>query len=102
MANLKISPTADSDLNEISQYLAVEQDNPEAADRVIRAVMDTLLLLPNFPRLGTVCHEFSDLFPNLQSITVEGYLLYYRRNEEMIDVIRIVSSRRERRRALED
>lgn len=101
MLTLNISPKADSDLNEIGHYLGVEQHNPEAANRIIQSIMETLLLLPQFPQLGKSCTEFTDLIPNLMFLTAEGYLLYYRCDEDSIDVIRIVHSHRERRRVLE-
>lgn len=99
---LRISPQADDDLSEIGRYIAQEHRNPEAARHLLDSIMETLLLLPQFPSLGKCCTDFDDRLPGLMTVTIEGYLLYYQIHGTTIDVLRVVHSRRDRRRALEN
>lgn len=98
MMHLVISPAADDDLTAIWRYIGVEKGNVEAAINILESIRDTLLLLPRFPQLGRSCTEFEDYVPNLKSLAVEGYVIYYRLTDDGIDVGRVVNARRERER----
>ena len=101
MARLVISPTAQDDLQEIRHYLAVENDNIDAALNLLQAIREALLLLTRFPQMGRRCREFEKYVPGLMMIPVQGYVIYYHRtNDNVIEVGRIVHMRRERERII--
>ncbi len=96
MIRIVISPQAEEDLTTIWHYLGVENGNVDAATRVLEAIRDTLLMLPEFPRLGRPCPEFSTAVPNLFRLSIEGYVVYYRLIGGRLEVGRIVHERRNR------
>ena len=81
MANLVISPEAEQDLIDIWLYIA--EDQPINADRFLERIEQTAQKLAEFKTLGT---DRLDLIPNLKSFPV--YVLYYRPNEDGIELVR--------------
>ncbi|MDF0601509.1 type II toxin-antitoxin system RelE/ParE family toxin [Psychromarinibacter sp. C21-152] len=91
MADLRLSVRALDDLRSIDAYLA--ERNPEAARRVIGSIRHTLDLLSDFPHLGPKSRHGNlryCLEPRYQ------YLIYYRTDGAVIDVLYILHPRRSR------
>ncbi|MEM9409865.1 MAG: type II toxin-antitoxin system RelE/ParE family toxin [Planctomycetota bacterium] len=99
---LTFSQLALQDLDRTWIYLAIEAENPDAADRVVLKIRDTILLLPTFPNLGRECLEIQDRIPFLRCITVDGFIVYYRLDGDSVAIGRIVHSRRNREKIMFD
>ncbi|MFN0136092.1 MAG: type II toxin-antitoxin system RelE/ParE family toxin [Phycisphaerae bacterium] len=69
---VELSPAADSDLLEIWHYVA--SDNPTAADRLLESLSAASRQLATMPLSGRVR---SDLLPELRSLAVGMYVVYY-------------------------
>jgi plasmid stabilization system protein ParE len=69
---LRFSPQATQDLIDIADYIRAE--NPPAAERVRSAILETLQLLAEFPRLGR--RQSVDGVRKLVTRRY-GYLVYY-------------------------
>src|SRR5438270_4111945 len=70
MNQFRVSPGARSDLDEIWFYIA--QDNPEAADKLIQAIVLRFLKLAAMPELGRSREELS---PRLRSFPVGRHVI---------------------------
>jgi toxin ParE1/3/4 len=81
-----LSPSAESDLENIVSYIA--QHNQEAAIRVGDALVSRAELLAQFPQMGRVVPEFSQL--DLREVIYRSYRIIYRTNvaTQMIEVVR--------------
>lgn len=97
---LIVSHEADDDLQAIWKYIGIEKGNADAANRILLDIRDAILLLPRFPHLGRSCPEFHPYVPDLKCMNVEGYVIYYRIDDEIVYVGRIVHSRREQERII--
>ena len=90
MTELCIAPQAEMDLDDIWFYIA--QDQPETADRYIDHLVDIALKLAVTPGMG-VCR--SELGASLQSFPVGRYILFYRRSEDGIELVRVLPAARD-------
>jgi toxin ParE1/3/4 len=85
-----LHPEAFSDLDDIRGYIA--QQNPDAADRVITEIFDTIRSLVPFPHQG---QRRPDLTSRpLRFTLVRQYLIAYAPNEKPIWVVAVMHARR--------
>jgi len=86
----RLSPAARSDLDGIWFYIA--QDDPEAADKFIRAIVSRFPKLAAMPELGRQREELS---PRLRSFPVGRYVIFYRPMENGIEIARVLHGARD-------
>ena len=93
MAIVKISHLAELDLAEIWDYIST--DNINAADKTISKLYLKLENLSDFPSMGRDC---SDLQPVLRVYTIDNFEAYYKIGNDIIDIVRIIHSKRDKYR----
>ena len=91
MARLVISPLAETDLNEILDYIA--QDKPEAALRWVEKIRKTCQFIAEHPEIGERRPEFKT--GEFRSTLVGNYVVFYRPIPDGIEVARVVSGARD-------
>ena len=79
-------PRAETDLVEIWSYIA--DDNEPAADRLLGRVDGELKMLLEHPQAGRLRPE---LKPELRSLPVGNYVVFYRPTPDGIEVVRVLS-----------
>jgi plasmid stabilization system protein ParE len=85
-----LHPEAFADFDEIRDFIA--QKNPDAADRVISEIFDTIRGLVPFPHRG---HRRPDLSSRpLRFTLVREYLIAYAPEEEPLWVVAVMHGRR--------
>ena len=85
-----LHPEAYADLDDIRGYIA--QDSPDAADRVMSEIFDSIRGLVPFPHQG---HRRLDLtLRPLRFILVREYLIAYAPDEKPLWVIAVMHGRR--------
>ena len=93
MAELKLVQLAQQDLKDIWRGLA--EYRLEIADQKIRRITKKLELLRQFPLAG---RQRDDLLPNIRSIPVDQFLVFYRILQEsdrtIVEINRIVDGKR--------
>jgi toxin ParE1/3/4 len=90
MNRYRVSDEARSDLDEIWFYIA--QDNPDAADAFIRAVISRFPRLAKMPHLGRLREELSS---HLRSFPVGRYVIFYRPFDNGIEIVRVLHGARD-------
>ena len=90
MNQYRISDAARKDLDEIWLYIA--EDNIEAADRFIRALVSRFPLLASRMQLG---RERKDLGESLRSHPVGNYIIFYRSMPSGIEIVRVLHGARD-------
>ena len=83
-------PQAETDLDDIWWHIA--QDNPDAADRLLDNIDERCATLAQFPYIGTSRDE---LLPNLRSLPVGNYLIFYLPLSDGIEVVRVLPGMRD-------
>ena len=90
MAQVLRTRQAHIDLLEIWTHMA--DSNPRAADRLLENIGRTCEALAEFPRMG---RSRPELAPELRSIPVGDYIIFYRPVEEGIQVVRVLHGARD-------
>jgi plasmid stabilization system protein ParE len=91
MIRAKFSPKAARDLDEISGYISA--DNPGAADRVRRIILNTADLLAQHPELGRRVRKAAARHLQIRWFVVpkfRNYLIFYQPFQETIVVVRVL------------
>jgi toxin ParE1/3/4 len=90
MNQYRVSETARSDLDEIWFYIA--QDDPEAADKFMRALVSRFPLLASMPEMG---QQREELAARLRSFPVGNYIIFYRPMENGVEISRVLHGARD-------
>jgi toxin ParE1/3/4 len=91
----RVAPRARADLDEIWHYIATESGSEQAADRTVDSILDRLLLLSRWPRLG---RSRNDLRRGLRSYGIGNYVIFYRISRAGVVILRVLHARRDIRR----
>lgn len=87
------SPIAVADLDAAWEWLAIENDEPTAADKTVEAILNRMDVVAAFPLasapLGSVCQIRSDW----RFVSERGYLISFRVTERRIYVDRVLSGK---------
>ena len=90
MNQYRVSDAARSDLDKIWFYVA--QDNVDAADRFLRAIVSRFPKLAAMPQIGRAREELS---PRLRSFPVGRYIIFYRPMENGVEIVRVLHGARD-------
>lgn len=90
MSHFSLSTLADSDLDEIWNYIA--QDNPDNATQFLLKLMDRFYLLASNPMIGTSRPSFG---PGMRMFPYENYSIFYILVEGGVEIIRVLHSARD-------
>ena len=90
MARVLKRPLAENGLDEIWLYIA--QDNPDSADAFLDKIEERCQALAQFPFIGT---NRDELMPDLRSLPVGNYLIFYMPIEDGIVVVRVLHGMRD-------
>jgi toxin ParE1/3/4 len=89
---LLITPRAAADLEEIGDYIAL--DNPAAAVRMIDRLEEVSILLSERPRIGT---SRDDIAKGVRAFPVGNYLILFRTLADGVEIVRYVHGARQMR-----
>lgn len=90
MRRYRLAPAAENDLALIFDYIA--QRNPDAADRLMDAMVQAFDRLADHPKLGHRRTDLTDL--PVRFWTVREYMIVHR-GEEHIEILRVLHGRRD-------
>jgi toxin ParE1/3/4 len=90
MASYRISRDAQLDIQEIQDYIA--KWNPLNAIRFADKIRDTIRILADAPHIG---RKRDDLMTGLRTHPLGNYSIFYRPFREYIEVVRVISARRD-------
>jgi toxin ParE1/3/4 len=90
MKRYLINVLATHDLNEIADYFTT--NNIEAGERFFQEFSGRCQQLVNFPNLG---RTYIEIRPDLRGLALDGYIIFYRILDDGIEILRVVSGRRD-------
>ena len=91
MIRARFSPKAAHDLDEVSHHIAA--DNPEAAERVRRTILNTADFLAQHPELGRRIRNAAPRHAQIRWFVVprfHNYLIFYQPFQETVMVVRVL------------
>ncbi|MBL8661749.1 MAG: type II toxin-antitoxin system RelE/ParE family toxin [Candidatus Odyssella sp.] len=90
MSRFRLLPAALADLAEIRDYIA--EHNPAAAAAMLERIEDRCRFFARFPGAG---RNRADIRPGLHSFVVGRHVVFYRRGEAAIDIVRVLHRARD-------
>ena len=90
MTSYIISPLASRDLDDIFDYFA--EFSVDAGERFVDDFNQKCRNLVSFPNIGRV---YTEVDTSLRGIPLSGYIIFYRVNENLIEIVRVVSGYRD-------
>lgn len=91
----RVSKDAEKDLDEIFAYWA-QRANPDAAERLIDAIVERFWLLAEYPEAGREC---DDIAKDVRCFPAGKYLIYYRRVRRGVEIAHVFRGARNQSRA---
>jgi toxin ParE1/3/4 len=88
----RLAPQARGDLDDIWSYVARETGSVGIADDLVDSVVERILLLASYPRLG---RARDDLRSGLRSYPAGRYVIIYQIKSEDVLILRILHGRRD-------
>lgn len=76
--NVKFSPLAQDDLEDIYSYISSDLSSPRSAKRTIDEILDRISLLVRFPQSGTPLSSIYAVKSEYRYVRSGNYLTFYR------------------------
>jgi toxin ParE1/3/4 len=90
MAELIFAVQANADLEEITDYISI--DNTSAAERLFDRILKTCRLLAASPGLG---RERKEIWPHIRSFAVAEYVIFYSPLPQGVLILRVIHGSRD-------
>ena len=100
MYKLKISPEAKDDLVEIKNYISQDLCNQQAAENLVSKIINKISGLSDHPGIGAPLSSVVDINTDYRFLVCANYLIFYRCEDEIVFVSRILYGRRDYTRIL--
>jgi toxin ParE1/3/4 len=88
----RVLRTSQAELDRVEIALRIARDNPAAADHLLETIDEKCRLLAQMPEMG---RKRPDLAPDLRSLPVSNYVIFYRPVSGGIQVIRVLHGARD-------
>ena len=95
MFEVKVSPQAAEDLLEIKNYIENELQNPIAAHNTVSAIVEAYEKLSEFPEAGISVERYVSFPTDYKFVLAKNYSIFYRIENNIVRVIRIMYSKRD-------
>ena len=95
MAKLRINPLATEDLIKIKDYITKELENPTAAIKVVRKIIERYEKLKEFPMMGAELSAKVNIKTDFRYLVSGNYIVFYRTDEEFVSIYRILYAGRD-------
>jgi toxin ParE1/3/4 len=95
MSIYSLTDEAIQDLDDISTYMS--DFSLDTATNFLDSFERKCEALTQFPQMGKI---YEDLSPYLRGVPIDGYIIFYRVVENNIEVIRVISGRRNLKKVL--
>lgn len=92
---IQYSPKALQDLDDIWDYISLELCNPDAAENTVNHILDAFEILTDFPESGALLIHHVNIETNYRYITSGNYIGFYRFENNIVYVDRIVYAKRD-------
>jgi len=91
--SVKITQSAENDLNEIFEY--INQNNPRTALLTMEKIINKIKTLDHFPNRGSYVPELlARNVKEYRQITEEPWKIYYKVDNDIVNIMAIIDSRR--------
>lgn len=90
MAEIKWTPNALEELDDIANYIS--KDSPNYAQILVKEIYELISYLEEFPKFGRKVPEYND--PNLREVLYKNYRIIYLIKQDHLEIISIIHGSR--------
>lgn len=95
MAELRLTPAAMNDLENIKEYISETLCNPIAAQRTVKRIVDDCTLLKVSPFMGALLSSKVAVKTDYRYLVSGNYIVFYKADENYVSIYRILYGRRD-------
>jgi len=95
MFNVRFTPQAVADLEEIKRYISDDLFNPQAAADFVALVFDKIRTLVSMPQTGAHLRTDIPMLKGYRFIQCKNYVVFCRIEKKSVSVIRILYARKD-------
>lgn len=92
---VQYKPQAIDDIKELHDYISSVLKNPAAAKKLTTAILHSVSQLKTNPLLGAELRGKFDIDTDIRFIIVSKQLIFYRVQNDIITIIRVIDGRRD-------
>lgn len=100
MANVIVSQAARRDLIGIRDYVSIELDNPDTAQRILKLLRTSIESLRDMPERGMPLDAVLSVHTDYRFLVCENYRIFYLCEGDQVEVVRVLHTRQDYMRAL--
>ena len=92
MIKIFYSPKSRKDLDKIYDYIYDDLNNPIAAEKTVKGILDKISELKEYPQLGPVWYLENNIDSGFRFLTCDNYIIFYQitKEKETILIVRIL------------
>ncbi len=94
MIEIEYTDEALEDLQNIKDYISVELDNPQSAQRIVDEIVYRIDSLSDFPQIGAPLNSRTDEKSDYRYLVCGNYNVFYRVEDQTVRIVRVLSARR--------
>ena len=91
---IEYSPEAVKDLQGIDEYISVELDNAQSAERIVDDIIRKIDMLSELPELGASLSSRVDVKTDYRYLVCGNYNVFYRIEIDKVKIVRVLNARR--------
>ncbi len=84
------SPKSRKDLDRIYDYIYDDLNNPIAAEKTVKGILNKIGEIKEYPRLGPVWYLENNIDSGFRFLTCDNYIIFYQITKETIFIVRIL------------
>lgn len=100
MANVIVSQAARRDLIGIGDYVGIELDNPDAAQRILKLLRTSIESLRDMPDRGKPLDAILSVHTDYRFLVCENYRILYLCEGDQVEVVRVLHTLQDYMRTL--
>ncbi len=90
MTKILYSPKSRKDLDNIFDYIHDDLNNPVAAKRTVKGILNKINELKEYPQFGPVWYLENNIDSGFRFLRYENYILFYQITKDVILIVRVL------------
>ena len=90
MIKILYSPKSRKDLDRIFDYIHDDLNNPIAAEKIVKGILNKISKLKEYPQLGSVWYLENNINSGFRFLKYDNYIIFYQITKETILIVRIL------------
>ena len=90
MIKILYSPKSRKDLDRIFDYIHDDLNNPIAAEKIVKGILNKISELKEYPQLGSVWYLENNINSGFRFLKYDNYIIFYQITKKTILIVRIL------------